>query len=436
MEPASRPAAPRATFALVALAVAGAAVVGLPLFQDGSSYLLELLMTGSAVRHHRASALAIQLPAIVARHATWNDGDPSVALVRAAFCAGYALVPLTALGLSWGAVRRTRPGLFIWPALGILFVNLVNFSWVSELLIAMQLAWPPLLLAILEPGAARTRIATALLLPFVWLLHPLVAVFLATGAAACAYVAWRDPGRRRAASVLAAVHAVAALARVATARTGLTSYESSFLARTELVDYLFVSHWENLVVLGAALAIAALVLRGSFDARAPATIAIAAAAVLVSQYFVDAHTFPLKTGLVVFVAAAVMLCAAIDACAAASARATPARLDLTVVLAAIFAAVMAAKGLEWQRAVARLAAEPVGAATRCRETDELSWLPHAPYSIIDNWALPSLALVLQDRAPRTLLLAPGDCRRLAESGMAQLDPWTLLPAATLVPPLE
>ena len=49
----------------VFLALLLSAVVGLQLFQDGSSYLLELLITHSAVRHGRLSVLLFQYPTIL-----------------------------------------------------------------------------------------------------------------------------------------------------------------------------------------------------------------------------------------------------------------------------------------------------------------------------------------------------------------------------------
>ena len=58
------------------------------------------------------------------------------------------------------------------------------------------------------------------------------------------------------------------------------------------------------------------------------------------------------------------------------------------------------------------------------------------YAILDNWALPSLALVVEDAPPRTLLLEPGNCRRYRDTGIVQVDPWTPLPANDLVPPVR
>ena len=73
------------------------AVVGLQLFQDGSSYLLEILINHSAVRHERLSILLFQYPTIFILRAFQRlEIDPLVTLpfVRLAFNLNYAIMPL------------------------------------------------------------------------------------------------------------------------------------------------------------------------------------------------------------------------------------------------------------------------------------------------------------------------------------------------------
>jgi hypothetical protein len=215
-----------------------AALVGLPLYQDGSSYLFELLVTHSAIRHHRWSAVLIQAPAIGAQRllaALHVAPGRALPLVRLAFDLGYATVPLVALGLSWLVVRRCqREELLLWPALVILLVNLVNCSWVSELLIAVELCCPLLLTALLMPRTRMHRLMTAALLPFVWLLHPLVAPLLVTMGVVVAYA-------RRAARATAAILMLAGLAKAVAGAASMTRYEAGFLAPDDLRTYLFVT---------------------------------------------------------------------------------------------------------------------------------------------------------------------------------------------------
>jgi hypothetical protein len=433
-------------FVPVLAGVAVAAVAGLPLFQDGSSYLFEILLTRSAVRHHRASVLLIQLPTIVTAKLVAKldiDDGRGLALVRLVFSASYALVPLIALGLSWLILRRTRQELLIWPALIILFVNLVNFSWVSELLIGVQLCCPLLLAWIVAPGRRGTWITTAVLLPIVCLLHPLISPVLLVIAMAMFYAHGRNG------TAGAAVFASAAVLRALASTLSLTAYEASFLAPTEMREYLILTSWENVLFLLAALAIGVVCWR----ARAAATterelrmayrtcmvVAGGAAAVLVAQYIVHRpYPFPLKTGLAVAVAAALMLATAVDTRAAVSPIEARERIRLVTVLACVFLAVVVAKSLMWRSAVASLARSVASVDGGCVEpvTPEFAWLHRAPHTIIDNWALPTLALVTQDSRPRTLLLQPGDCRRFFETRMVQIDPWSLIPARALVPRLD
>ena len=66
---------------LVVVPLLVVAAVGLPLFQDGSSYLVELMTSQSAVRHHRYSVLLVQAPSIVAlKLSATADLDPRSAL--------------------------------------------------------------------------------------------------------------------------------------------------------------------------------------------------------------------------------------------------------------------------------------------------------------------------------------------------------------------
>src|SRR5687767_875997 len=160
----------------VFLALLVSAIAGLQLFQDGSSYLLEILIDHSAVRHDRLSALLFQYPTILLIKAFhWLEINPLVTLpvVRLAFNLNYALTPFVALALSWLVVRKKREESLIWAALIILFVNLVNFSWVSELLISVQLACPLLLALLQNPESKSFRLLFLVLTPFLFFLHPL-----------------------------------------------------------------------------------------------------------------------------------------------------------------------------------------------------------------------------------------------------------------------
>lgn len=213
---------------LVAIPLLIVAVVGLPLFQDGSSYLLELMTSQSAVRHHRYPVLLVQAPSIVALKLSAMAGvDPrsTLQVVRAVFNASYATLPLVALAWSWLLVRERDPAMLIWAAAPILLLNVVNFSAVSEILLATQLAFPLLLAASLERPTRFANATILLLTPFILLLHALAAVLLLGLACGMALRARRLGAQARRAWLLAALFAGVTVARLALDAWFATDYE-------------------------------------------------------------------------------------------------------------------------------------------------------------------------------------------------------------------
>lgn len=207
------------------------AIVGLQLFQDGSSYLLEVLITHSAIRHDRWSALLFQSPTIFLIKTLYRfEIDPLVMLpiVRLGFNINYALTPFISLFLSWLVVRKKREELFIWAVLIILFVNLVNFSWVSELLISVQLACPLLLAMLQNPNHKTYWTLFFFLTLFLFFLHPLVITIYVVLAFASAYIAYRRPEDRRAATWSTSLFLLVAVARGVYSFFTLSLYEVSF----------------------------------------------------------------------------------------------------------------------------------------------------------------------------------------------------------------
>ena len=148
----SRPAGARLRRAgdlAVGLAVCGyliAALVGLPLFEDGSLYLFVIATEHAPeLPNLRVSGTLPQLPAVAA-FALGAD----LPVGRLVFSAGYAAVPLITLVGCWWLLRRRSPALLllVLPS----FVGLqLNFSGVSELLSGLYLTWPLLLGMLLSP---------------------------------------------------------------------------------------------------------------------------------------------------------------------------------------------------------------------------------------------------------------------------------------------
>ena len=484
------------------------AVVGLQLFQDGSSYLMEILIDHSAVRHGRWSVLLFQYPTIFLVkefHRLEIDPLQTLPVIRFAFSLNYALTSFIAIFLSWLVVRKQREELLIWPAIIILFVNLVNFSWVSELLISVQLACPLLLAMLVDPRSKTFWTLFIFLTPFLFFLHPLVsAIYLVLGAAA-AYIAYRRPEDRRAAMLCMLLFLLVAVTRGIYSLLTLSSYELSFAASGEINEYFITDRFENLLFLVAATEIATLVLlsrsvvhsgwrimkampwlvslqsyalfltaanfllRGNLfplvlfgclglpaflpfwqsQQQTPIEktrllylactfLAVAASALLLAQYVLAERQFTLKMGLDLFAALAIMAMAAIDCVREVIPEERILRLRLVLALSVIFASVIMVKSLLWHASVQRMEQTLEKTTDTCVEmtSANFQWLAKSPYTIINNWSLPSLALVMQDEHPRKALLAQNDCEVFYRSGMIQLDPWSFFPKEYIIPPLE
>ena len=495
-------------FVPVFLALLISAWVGLQLFQDGSSYLQEMLIVGSAVRHGRISILLFQSPTIflIKMFHLWAiDSLITLPFVRLAFNLNYALVPFFSLLFSWLVVRKKREELFIWAALIILFVNLVNFSWVSELLISVQFSCP-LLLALLQSPKSKIFWSLSLfLVPFIFFLHPLVLTIYLILAAASAYVAYRQPVHRRAASLSMILFLLAAAARGVYSLFTLNPYEMSFAASGDIDDYFVTTRLENMLFLSTAIEIAFLVLLSQPVARSTArlvkvipwlvalqlcillffvarfllrghlfplvviaslgvstlihvwlsrsstsiqrtrllymscvVLATAAASLLIAQYILDDRLFTLKMGLDLFGSLLIMSMAVIDSLRERMPDEHIWRFRLVLSLSAIFACIILAKSVMWHVSIQKLEQTLRQTYASCTEItpSDFRWLEYSPYTIINNWALPSLALVIQDEPPRKALLAEEDCQGFYQSGMIQLDPWSLFSKEFLIPPLE
>jgi glycosyltransferase involved in cell wall biosynthesis len=494
-------------FGPILLSLTVSAIVGLQLFQDGSSYLFELEVTRSAIRHHRLSVFLIQEPTkLLLELLTKLQADPIFILQvsRLIFNLSYALMPLTSLGLCWLVVRNRNESQLIWAALIILFINLVNFSWVSELLIGVQLACSLLLASILRPGSKFFRIYTIILSPIIFFLHPLVSLVFVTIALASGYVGVKKRETRKAAWLSATFFLAAAVLRGLLGLYALTPYEASFLKPEEMNSYLLMTSLENrlfliislvigfncllaksliklqqpivplliisiqgigvgvlltnfnalslhvqLLVTGVCIGIMIFYQYRSYVGQPPSdklrslyvsNIALAAIAgcLLVSQYFSEFGQFPLKTGLTVFASLLVMLVAAADSLRRISHFERILRLRLVIALSVIFSFVIISKSLIWQAATQRLEQALLATHYSCIElkSEDFLWLEREPYNIINNWALPSLALVLQDGYPRRLLLAEKDCKLYYETRVVQIDPWSRLHEKYIFPPLN
>ena len=423
---------------LVAIPLLIVAVVGLPLFQDGSSYLLELMTSQSAVRHHRYPVLRVQAPSIVALKLSAMAGvDPrsTLQVVRAVFNASYATLPLVALAWSWLLVRERDPAMLIWAAAPILLLNVVNFSAVSEILLATQLAFPLLLAASLERPTRFANATILLLTPFILLLHALAAVLLLGLACGMALRARRLGAQARRAWLLAALFAGVTVARLALDAWFATDYEKSMWGGQLFVDY-FSAGFETACFLAAAtasllwfgfhrqgreravvvvsLGLTALTVATAFHnlaeirrlgeqpvlllallavtlvvvvvyaIRRPAetqpmsaadravfVLLWSAAGAIMTRYAL-LESFPLKTGATTLIGAVLLVFAAIDGLRDHPPADLRRRELFILNAAAVFAVLVLSKATIWTAATTKLAQIPGSSAAACVEIDDIS----------------------------------------------------------------
>lgn len=168
------------------------------------------------------------------------------------------------------------------------------------------------------------------------------------------------------------------------------------------------------------------------------SLAIAASSLLLAQYTLKERIFTLKMGSDLFAVLFIMLLAVLDSSRISISYDTIWRSRFVLALSVIYCGVILAKSVMWQASVQRLEQTLRQTSIACTEltSNHYQWLENPPYTIINNWAVASLALVIQDRQPRKLLLAQNDCQLFYQSGNVQIDPWSRLPEDAIVPPLE
>ena len=482
---------------LVALPLLFAAAARMPLFQDGASYLVEVMTTRSAVRHHRYPALLVQAPSIVGLKLAARAGLDARTRLRIAsplFNLAYAAVPFVALTWAWMLVRGRDAALIVWAVIVILLLNIINFSWVSEILIAMQLACPLMLAACQPKTDAFDRATIALLTPVVFLLHALVSLLFAGMAAGMILRGLRDRAARRRSGLLATLFLAAATARLLADAVLLSDYERGMLAAPQMVSYFSFTLEDALFLAAVALLAIGTAFRGVAGSRTMVALCLAigavaiwrtaanliaastdgdatagawaaiilligsactatawllrtgqavrtgravlavmwpAAAAVGSHLLVLPH-FPLKSGTTVALAAAALALAGYDSVG----RLRPPHdlRRLTIIHGAIlFALLLGTKAAIWHAATARLDRTLATASFVCMERSDpaLSWLSRPPYTILDNWSLPSLTIVTPRAGDPRLALQAGDCALFATSGQIVIDPWVTAPARFL-----
>ncbi len=429
------------------------ALVNIQLFQDGGSYLFEILQTKSpAIRHHRITVTLFQLPTVVLVKVLnkFSGIKENLTLVRIVFCVSYSLIPIAALILCWTLVRKKNEQLFIWPVITILFINLVNFSCVSELLIALQLSSPLVIGCLTAPKSKFFLTLLIILLPVIFFLHPLVAGLLIMMSIVAFYTGYKNRQVRSAVWTVAAVSLILAALRYVLNLYQLTDYENSFLNTSDGNSYLFETSFENKIFLFISVLMAfgcllnqlkknrKLSFFSSIRSTYSIIILLASLAGILQVVQYAYREFPLKTGLAVFATMLVYLMMAIDSAKKVLEVEVFFRYKLIMAIALIFSLVILSKAFIWKSSIEQLKLSLSQNSSACIElnTTDFNWLKDNPYRIVNTWALPSLALIVQDNQPRKLLLEKGNCVLYYQSAFIKFDQWTTVSKEYVTPSLR
>ena len=431
----------------IALAYGLAALVGLPLYGDGTFYFFRLVMDGvPEIPNLRFAAVLPQLPAWAATHLT---GDAT--LVRHWFSIGYAALPVLSLLACWLATRRLAPALILFPSL-CLVANQVNLSGVSELLTSIHLAWPFVFLASLHPGRRITWGYGAALAPVLLLLHPLGFLLHFALAALAVLNARLHADARRVWVWIGSGMAVVGGLRLLWTLLGSNEYERSHGGASEAAYYLLADTPAQALLLLLVLALA-LALAWTLDGdagqrrrRSPRALSLGfllvpAVGILLGAGLLAGEGIKLKVGAVFPISLLLMgLTAALALARATSPRSrTPgstAHLPWESWLIACALAIVlatAARSAAWWTATRGLINATSSSELRC-----IPFGPEEPYAlqwpwmaIVDNWTAPMSALVFRGPWPIPLLLPKDGCAVLEETGMARIHPWIVYPRSEL-----
>lgn len=425
----------------VAMTVFGfvvAALVGLPLYDDGSRYLFTI-----ATRHQpwvpnlRLAGTLPQLPAVMG-FALGAD----LPLGRLLFTLSYGAVPVLSLLGCWWLVRKRAPALLL--AIMPTFVAMqLNFSGVSELLSGVYLTWP-LLLAMVLRGRARWVRAIAIAVgPLLVLLHPLAFLYCFGLAVVAAISAQRSVERGNQWRRIGWWLALCGLLRLGWTSLGLDSYERGRLTPTGATEYILANspsqHMLILILSLATLLAMWLRHRGAGQGRGSQALAAVwtvafACSIWIGGEFVLGVGITLKSAITLIVPAIGMLAVSVLLFRQPPSpqRVQPAMPSASVVLAGLTAlTLLLGKSSAWWTGSRMLQNIVASSEHAC-----LSFDGNQPYGlqwpwmrVVDAWSTPFTALATRpfvpnaagtEAQPIALLLDGDGCERLQHTGLVHL----------------
>lgn len=416
----------RRFFALVTGALALVVLCGTAFTYDGGYYLYRLLADRELfVPNRRTIHGILELPTFFASTLTH---DHRVFYFTFGLC--YISVILIALLASWWVVRKENPALFLWAAFGILIAPLPGqVSFISEIIMLMQLAWP-LYLGILTRLQPRHLPIYVLFGILTFFSYPLSGAIFGIGAVLAFIVGWFRHEQRMIQWTAAAVLLIVAGIAMVRFVTGINAYESEQLGLGLLLTRVSSSVLPGPVIYLVAAGLAALLLLTPyFPARWLPAWLTADPARLVRRFmlvmiisavlwaaiptlWIDALSYRF---FIIPMSLPFIVAALIDSLAA---HRTPTddtqrwqqRRPLIQLIGLTFALVLSIQSIHWLFFTTQLRNTLLTTAQACLNTDsaDIRW---TEATALNHWAIAPYALLLQGNAPRTLVMRDQGCTR-------------------------
>jgi hypothetical protein len=411
--------------ALIAIALATAVISNATLLYDGAWFLFRVVdLQRIEVPQLRITFGVLQWPLLQATRLT-----DSFAFLRIIYSIPIVIAPLVSMAISWWIIRKDAPHLIVWPALGVLLVDLPGqMHWIATSIRTNQLFWP-ILLAILIGMPDRALPVASILYILILFLHPQVSVYLMAGAMAAVVIGWRRPDIRARMLNLALVSAFGALFRASVLQSAYEAEEASVANQ--------FAQWER-SVLGlpavalvlVALSAVAIALRPRLDRpdRVLASVplgGLVVAGVLMTVWGSDAatwrnaidyrgpsmwHSLPLM-GLA-------FLDATVPVAHGRMRAGLPLRRAVTNLAALVFCVVISVQSWAWRGELDLLRDAMAHSTTACIGT---SVIPGFETSPVNFWTLPPASIMLQDRSPDFVVLPDDLCTRAREDGVIPMS---------------
>jgi hypothetical protein len=404
----------RAPFVALVAALVGTATItwsASPLAYDGAAILLRTVHHRSPfVTHDRVITALVKWPTAAA---VWLTD--SMGIARVTFSLSYALLPVIAAVLAWLVVRRHAPHLGVWAAIGIFVVTMPGLVFaVSEAETVVQFTWPLLLLTLIGLRTRAQWAGAILLAAAIVTMHPFAVALLAMVAGVAWIGALTGRVARRPMLLWGAALMTAALVRWSAfdpyerAQSNTDTLRTSF--RTAVSGAPLVA-----LVLALAAGAAIVVFRRIDAPRAVAAVCIAGplAGTVVAlgwwaagtERWQDASAYRgwvLAASLPFFVLAIADARLPARSWARVAPRVMPALGAAGVMAACAFALTSTLQGIGWHRLTNNLEQNLSRASKVCTTRAEV--IPSPP-AALHHWATASLAIVVQGRDPRHILLA-------------------------------